>query len=248
LEGVIIGVSTIYKLQTYQLMNFKTVLDLFFPLRCAGCQRTTKNEPLCAECFASIPIYDTLFCGECKARSPAGKKICHPKVPYLLAAATDFHNPVVTSLIHALKFQYISSAAIPLARLTAQYLNTVIPETSHTVVVPVPLSKRRARARGYNQSELIAAPLAAYLQIPFETCALSRIKNSDPQSTLHGGNFARAENIRGCFAVTDSASIAEKNILLVDDVTTSGATFSECARALKSSGARQIIAVASAKA
>jgi ComF family protein len=230
-------------------MNFPSaILDLLFPLRCAGCESITKNEPLCADCFNAIPLCDTLFCGECKARLPAEQKICHPKVPYLLAAATDFHRPAVTSLIHALKFQFISSASLPLARLTAEYLNTVMPEESDIIIIPVPLSRQRLRTRGYNQSGLIAAHLAAFLQMPLETHALSRIKNSDPQSSLRGGLTLRAANIRGCFAVVDPEPIAGKNILLVDDVTTSGATFTECARALKAAGARRILAVAAAKA
>ena len=231
-------------------MNFGlgTLLDLLFPLRCAGCAKIVKNEPLCAHCFNAIPLHNTLFCGECKARIPGSSKVCHRHVPYLLAAATDFHHPTVTNLVHALKFQYIASAARPLARLTAEYLNTAMPEEAGVIIVPVPLSGARTRKRGYNQSELIARDLALLLDMPIETRALSRVRNSEPLSTLHGGLRTRAENIRGCFAVTNPALVAGKNIFLVDDVTTSGATFTECARALKAAGARRILAVAAAMA
>ena len=173
--------------------------------------------------------------------------MCHPRVPYLLAAATDFHHPTITALVHALKFEYISSAALPLARLTAEYLNTVLPEEPDIIIVPVPLSKPRLRKRGYNQSELIASHLARFLGMRLEPHALIRTKNSDPQSTMREIS-KRRQNVGGCFAVSNLKFVEYKNILLVDDVTTSGATFTECAHALKRAGARKIIAVAAAKA
>lgn len=228
-------------------MNIKIILDLFFPLRCVSCQKVVQDEPLCAACFASIPIHDTLFCGKCKARNPSGKKICHPEVPYLLASATDFHEPAVTALIHTLKFEYVSSAALPLARLTAEYLTTVLPEGFDAVIVPIPLSSARLRSRGFNQSELLAKHLATFLGLPLEARAVERVKNSPPQSRLAGA-ASRTANIAGCYAVKDADAVAGRNVLLVDDVTTSGATFTECARALRRAGAQRIIAVAAAKA
>jgi ComF family protein len=90
-------------------------------------------------------------------------------------------------------------------------------------VTPVPLSRERARARGFNQSALIARPLARALGAPFDEHILARIAHRKPQSDTED-IFERRENIKGCFALAPGADVQNKKIVLVDDVTTSGTT------------------------
>ncbi|HUZ93049.1 MAG TPA: double zinc ribbon domain-containing protein [Candidatus Paceibacterota bacterium] len=222
------------------------ILDLLFPPRCVQCGAYADGRALCTRCAKSIRIHHSLFCGSCRARLPEGLKICHKSFPYILGAAADYDAPAIRSLIHALKFRSMQNAAVPLAEFLICYAAT-IPLPADALAVPVPLSVRRRRERGFNQAELIGGIFAGRFRMPFDPAALVRTKHAKPQSetkTL----AERCENVKNCFAVPDAARVADRNIILIDDVTTSGTTFLEAASALKSAGAKKIIALAAAKA
>ena len=121
------------------------------------------------------------------------------------------------------------------------------------VLVPVPLHRSRERERGFNQAELLACGLSAALakshgeQAPsVEPHALRRTRATPPQTGL--SLSARRENVRGVFAVPDTARVRDRAIVLVDDVMTTGATVSACAAALKGAGARGVAAFTLARA
>jgi len=255
-------------------MNLSSfLLDLLFPARCAGCRAYMKDgDALCEPCFAGIATHTSFFCGACRARRLVSARVCHPRFPYLLAAACEYHDPAVTNLIHALKFRYNARAAEPLARLAGNYLESLslvplevaparerapkgsrggLPLTGlalpRPVIVPLPLSAKRERERGFNQSFLIAKHIADRFSLPVASGALARSRHAKPQSEIKGIE-ARKKNVEGCFSVADAGPVAGRNIILVDDVVTSGATLSEAARVLKGAGARRILALAVAKA
>lgn len=228
-------------------MIFKFFADIFFPPRCLACGKGVREGALCAPCRASITIYRTLFCGKCARRLFGDKANCHPDFPYLLGATGKYGNKALTSLIHSLKFRGGISAADPLADLLVEYASSLGTLLNDCLVIPIPLSKERRRTRGFNQSELIAKSFAERFGLTCETACLARIRHAKPQSETKSV-AERKENIRGVFAVTRRSAIAGKNIILVDDVTTSGATFLEAARELKSAGAERIIALAVARA
>ena len=230
-------------------MNFNFFGDVFFPPACVECGDSLPSGVICDACRQSIDMFDTLFCGTCSARLPDQKKICHKDTPFLLGAAGAYDDEPLRAIIHALKFQGITYAAKPLAAILARYVARLklMPGLHDYVVAPMPLSSQRARARGFNQSALIARPFAAALGLPFDDHLVSRIEHRKPQSDTED-IFERRENIKGCFAPTPGADVQNKKIVLVDDVTTSGTTFTEAARALKTAGAKKIFALACAKA
>jgi ComF family protein len=230
-------------------MNFNFIGDIFFPPACVACADSIPGGAICAPCRKSIDGFDTLFCGTCAARLPDQKKVCHKDAPYLLGAAAAYDDEPLRALIHALKFQGVESAAEPLAEILAEYVLRLGLDLTEYIVTPIPLSAKRARARGFNQSALIARPLAKALGIPFEEHLLLRIQHRKPQSDTED-IFERRENIKGCFALAPGADavVQNKKIVLVDDVTTSGTTFTEAARILKSGGVKKIVALAVAKA
>jgi ComF family protein len=228
-------------------MNFNFFGDIFFPPTCVGCGDSIANGVICDSCKNSIVGFDTLFCGTCAARLPEQKKICHKNAPYLLGAAAAYDDESLRALIHALKFQGIEAAAAPLADMLAKYIKRLPLDLQNYIVTPVPLSVKRARARGFNQSALIARPFARALGIPFEEHVLARIVHRKPQSDTED-IFERRENIKDCFAIAPGANVQNKKIVLVDDVTTSGTTFTEASHILKSAGAKKILALAVAKA
>lgn len=228
-------------------MNFDFFMDIFSPPVCVFCEAGVDRGAICDACRAKIVLNQTLFCGKCGARLPEAKKICHPDVPYLLGAAADYDTDELKTLVHALKFRGIRLAAEPLADILIEYVSRLGLDLSDYVAMPLPLSRKREFARGFNQSELIAKRFAARVGIPLETKALARIKHSKPQSETEN-IFERRENIRGCFSVAASESVEKKKIILIDDVTTSGTTFLEAAETLRACGTRKILALACAKA
>lgn len=108
----------------------------------------------------------------------------------------------------------------------------------YDIITAVPISKSRKRARGYNQSELIARKLAKTMHINFEKDFLIKIKNNNPQSSLD--RVQRFENVKNVYKIQNEQKIKNSKIILFDDIYTTGATVNECAKLLKMSGAKSI--------
>ena len=223
------------------------VLDIFFPSICPGCgKNVTGGQVVCFSCFENIPINKSLFCGSCGARLPENKKICHLDFPYILGVATTYKNETARNLIRELKFGFIKNASSPLAELLIAYAESIGIAEDDWIVVPIPLGKKRLRQRGFNQATAIAEIFAGHYSLAVEKEGFVRHKETKPQTEMK--NFeSRVENAGGCFSVTAPEKFAGRNIILIDDVSTSGATFFEAATSLKKSGAKKIVALAAAK-
>ena len=104
--------------------------------------------------------------------------------------------------------------------------------------MPVPISKKRYKLRGYNQSSLLAKEFAEIFNLEFDKEVLIKIKNNPRQSTL--SQEERFLNTQGVYKINKNAKIINKNILLLDDVFTTGATCNECAKVLKEAGAKKV--------
>ena len=232
---------------------------MLFPPDCAACGARIVRGTVCDACRASIRVHRHFFCAVCgarlsaealaKARSPASgttKTACHPAAPFLLAAAGSYEDPALKALIHALKFRGLRNAAEPLAEIVADYLAETGFDPAGFVLVPLPLHRRRRNRRGFNQTEEIGRHLARRLGIELRTDILVRIRHTKPQTEIPGA--ARQRNVVSCFAVPRPAAAAGKDIIILDDVTTSGATLAEAVRAMKAAGARKIVCLAAAKA
>lgn len=228
-------------------MNWNSILNLVFPPQCLACRKPLReNSVLCEPCFAEIPREHTLFCGKCRARLPYARKICHRDFPYLLAAATHYAHPAARELIHGLKFGRLRHAALPISALLISYIERVPLDLRAYSVMPVPLGKQRMRERGFNQAQLIGEAIARHFNIPLDDETLVRARDTAPQSEL-GDSEARKKNVASAFVVREQAKLTNRNILLVDDVTTSGATFYEAASALRRAGAGRIVGLAAAR-
>jgi ComF family protein len=233
-------------------MLFELLTNILFPPVCIVCERSIGHGVICETCFSTIEIRNGLMCGECHlplAATGSPVSQCHPDSLFILGAATSYEDKSAQSLIHHLKFKSVRAAAEPLGELLYNYASRHL-DLADYVAMPIPLSRRRARSRGYNQAELIARHFAVRIGLPIEVNALVRAKHMKPQSGTTS-EAERKENIRGAFAVRDTpaarAAIAGRHILLIDDVSTSGSTFLEASRMLKLAGAKKIIALAVAK-
>lgn len=239
-------------LSFHSIMLLDFLTTIVFPPVCVACQRGIARGVICEPCLATITLNDTLICGECHAPIAASafglppSATCHPEFPFVLGSAGKYNNDALKLLIHNLKFRSMQGAAMPLGELLRKYVEFLDIDLTDYKIIPIPLSRRRKNSRGYNQAELIARYLADALQLPIDVTSLVRIKNIKPQSKAES-EAERRENIRGVFAIKNPDLINGKNILLIDDVATTGATFLEATFALKSAGTKTIIALAAAK-
>ncbi|MEK7162968.1 MAG: ComF family protein [Patescibacteria group bacterium] len=206
---------------------------------------------------------NTLFCPICRARLAENKKICRHSYYYdgntngknkkrsfyyFLAAAGNYDDPIIQNLIHYFKYKSFESIAPILGELLIEYLKLLNFETLkllNFVIVPIPLHPHRERERGFNQAKLLAEIIACHFNLPMVN-SLKRIKNNDPQAKMKNSE-KRIKNISGCFEIKNPEAIQEKNIILIDDVFTSGATINEAVKILKEGGAKKIIALVLAK-
>ena len=228
-------------------MYFTFLGDLLFPSACLECSIGLDSGVLCESCEKNIDIFQTLFCGSCNARLPDAKKICHKDFPYILGTAARYDDAPVQKLVQALKFQGLHAAATPLAALLIRYVIQLHIDISTFCVVPIPLSNKRRRSRGFNQAVLVAKPFARQFNIPIVENILARTLHKKPQSETSDLS-ERMENVRDCFSLCNPSAAENKKIILIDDVTTSGTTFTEAAKVLKAGGAKRILALAIAQA
>jgi len=178
----------------------------------------------------------------------------HP--PFERAVAYGGYDGELRDLIHLLKFQQVRPAAAVLGRMLAETiakLEQTMPVgtifSSMITVVPVPLHKRRQAQRGFNQAEMIARGALKQLSRPnrFDLCTGVLVRRRETGSQIGLNRHQRRENMRGAFAVSDPTRILNCNILLVDDVYTTGTTASECARVLLRAGAARVWVVTVAR-
>lgn len=141
-------------------------------------------------------------------------------------------------IIHLFKYRHRRSLAGPLARSLVSVMRRDRRFDAMEAVVPVPLHAAKARARGYNQSELIATHLARRTGLELIRGSLLRIRNTPSQSGL--ALAQREINVRGAFAVKDRRAVAGRRLILADDVLTTGATVDACVQALTHAGAEEV--------
>lgn len=218
------------------------LLDIFFPRICAVCEKDIADGPLCGTChtaFCSKEIRSPLCvkCGDPFISKEGTDRACGKcltiKVPFNLARSSFVYDGAVAESIHRLKYTGKVILAYPLGALMASCAE-VLP-IKPDVVVPVPLHIERLKARGFNQSLMLAKIVAKRLGVKTDCSNLKRIRPTLPQIGLK--HDERAENVAGAFKVIDSLVFKNKKILLIDDVFTTGATIKECAKTLKKAGA-----------
>jgi len=219
-------------------------LDLLAPPECAGCG--VLGIPYCAGCLAETRLLKFLACPTCgELVRVRGKCSACRLFPPSFAAVSSFalYAPPFRKVVVALKYQgdvslghYISGVVF--RSLEAQRWPV-------DLGVPVPLGAARRKKRGYNQVNLFASPLCRRLGIPCEPNALARIQETRSQVGL--SSQERRYNLRKAFQA-DSERVTGKNVLLFDDVFTSGATANECSTALLEAGAKSVFVFTLARA
>jgi ComF family protein len=205
--------------------------------------------PACKEKIKFITGDLCPVCGTTFFDSPAASHLCgncmENKTYFSCARAVVSYETIILHAIH--QFKYGSNISIG-ARLASFMANFSFPDvdfTDYSLIIPVPLHIKRLRQRGFNQSLILAHALAKKWQIPVNFSLLKKHKFTLTQTGLNKAE--RNKNIKGAFEVSDKKKIAGKNVILVDDVYTTGATINECAKTLTKAGAQKVTALTLAR-
>jgi ComF family protein len=212
--------------------------------------------PVCPECLASIEPIDGNLCSVCGERvlssyalrdddgllrCPVCRRLDRP---FERAVAYGSYEGALRELVHLLKYSGVSPAASVLGRMLAGAIVSLEGAFSQptVLVLPVPLFKGKKRQRGFNQAEMIARsalktyPAPHRFQLATDVLVRTRATHSQIGLTSH----QRRENLRGAFKVARAQEVTGREILLVDDVYTTGTTATECARVLRRAGASKV--------
>jgi competence protein ComFC len=229
----------------------ETLGGLFFPLHCAGCGEAIRTGWLCRNCADSLlPVnpprcevcsqpycgaLDFFVCANCRGRA----------FHFVCAVAVLQSRGLVRDLIHRFKYCGEMWLGAPLSDFLVQGLRDPrLQGRAFDAVVAVPLHPLRRREREFNQAELLGRELARRQELTF--CeALERLRYTTTQT--HFDRRSRMQNLRDAFGLRRNISVRGKDLLLVDDVLTTGSTLDECARVLLAAGARSVRALTLAR-
>lgn len=225
----------------------RKALDLVYPPSCLACRAATSDlGTLCPTCWTKMRFIERPYCDRlgipfAQDLGPgllSPEAIADPPVYQRARAVARFDDGPARKLVHLLKYGDHTEMAKPIGRWMAR-AGVELLETAD-LLVPVPLHRLRLAARRFNQAAALAQSISAASGVPTDFLALERVKPTPPQVGL--SKLQRAGNVQGAFRVPEEARfrIAGRQIVLVDDVLTSGATTNAAARALLRGGAAQV--------
>ena len=213
-----------------------SLVDFIFPKKCVGCGKF--GEYFCSKCFSKIEYVENPVCPVCQRQAVGGRT--HPKCQTRysldgLVVACRYRNPVKVA-IQKVKYRWVYDIEKVLVDLLAtQIYKFAIPQKE--ILVPVPLHKKRKNWRGVNQAEILAKDLSKKFKVEYSDVLF---RNRETKTQVGLKRDERKENVRGAFELRRGADVSGRNVILVDDVYTSGATMAECAKVLKKSGVKSV--------
>jgi ComF family protein len=221
-------------------------VDVVLPPSCPICRAAVVDEDaLCGRCWSQLrfiepplcPVYGTPFAYELGEGMVSAEALADPP-PFRRARSAAIYGDGARRLVHQLKYHDRPDLAQVIARSMQRAGRELLADA--TLVVPVPLYYWRLWQRRFNQSAALAASLSRLSGVPHDPLVLTRVRRTRQQVGLSAAQ--RQENVRGAFRVPDAmrGRIAQRPVLLVDDVYTSGATVKAAARALLRGGASSV--------
>ncbi len=218
------------------------ILRLLYPDRCPVCNRVLQGRLICRGCAGKLPyvsqpaclccgkpIADAReeYCGDCKKQKHA---FCQGKAVFVYQGA-------VKKMMYRYKYGNRRDYTEFFAAEAAKRYGDWARQRAITLVMPIPLSKKKKRRRGYNQAELFARRFARLCSLPCDTKALARVRDTTPQKQL--SVRGRKNNLKNAFKI-DEDVVKSKRILLIDDIYTTGSTMDAAASVLKRAGAQEV--------
>lgn len=225
----------------------ETLLNILYPRRCPVCHdiAAPRGQRICTKCreklvpvqgprccICSKPLEDPQeeYCGDCRRIGHHFKK----------GIGIFPYNPIIQNSLYQLKYGQRQEYGVFYGEFAALYAQKEIAQWKIEMLIPVPLHRRRQEKRGYNQAEIIARSIGDKLDIPVNIRSLYRRKNTKPQKKLNPSE--RKNNMKDAFCIRKSGteSVNGKNILLTDDIYTTGATLDAAAQCLRNAGAKEV--------
>jgi ComF family protein len=225
---------------------FGNLLNIFFPSKCPICGNRSDSylhNPICTSCWKEIKRYSGPACKICgmptvSAHTATCELCLKEGPPFSKVLYYGIYEGTLKEAIHLLKFNGVKSLSKPLGLMLSELQ---IPNADG--IVPVPLNHKNLKQREFNQTASISRHLSKELKIPLMLNVLKKTKDTLPQTDVTGKE--RLKNVKNAFKV--SSMVEGLNLLLVDDVITTGATIRECAKALINAGAESVNVVALAR-
>ncbi len=241
------------------------LLDLIFPIECLGCAKD--GTWLCNKCFRSLPINNRQFCPGCSRANKNSNYCAKCAPDYFLNGiwvASNYNNQIVANLIKKLKYSFVKDLSAVLSQLLILYFTQLLGAyrlnynsnknldkeldrqlkiplpilwLSNTIVISIPLHKKRLRWRGFNQAEIIAVEFCQHFNLDLRSDLLIRKKHTAAQMKLK--KKKRLKNLLSAFEYKGN-NLKNRPIILIDDVATTGSTLNECAKILKQNGASEV--------
>lgn len=232
----------------YCFSLIKRVLHVFFPINCVICHRVLPYDDelhVCSTCYAKFPQMTKLFCQKCGKSLPDGGAHCYDclrsRRHYEYIRAAGVYDGTLRDIIHKFKYKNCDFLDTVLAKFMVERLANSFPWDRIDYIIPVPLHRKGYHVRGYNQAALLANKLSKYFNKPVLENVLLKIRRTKAQASLN--KEERLRNLTDAYYVREKEVVRRKNILLVDDVCTTGTTIEECSKVLKNSGANKIWAM-----
>lgn len=219
----------------------KSLIMFVYPARCRCCGENldpSHGYYICSRCWNEKRFISRPYCEICghplnpEAALPDkiySCKFCPKEIHFRKARSIVDYDSAVGEAIRLLKYHNKIVMAKRLGELMFELMPCLF-DDDYDFIIPVPIHKKKYLRRGYNQVEVIGRILSCKVGIPLETKCLIKIKDTPSQTSLDIPN--RIKNVRGSFEVVDAGKLANKKILLIDDVMTTGATVNECSRIL----------------
>ncbi len=233
----------------------KNISDIIFPPQCINCAtilQSSKEKVFCPTCREQIKYLTQSLCPVCGMaflNSPAESHLCgnclENRPFFSCARAVASYETIILDAIHKFKYGHDLSIGSALASFLTDFSFPDFKFQTFHLLIPVPMHIKKLRERGFNQSLILANTLGKKQQINVNFSLLKRRKSTLTQTGLN--KKEREQNIKGAFEVSDNKNIAGKNIILIDDVYTTGATLNECAKTLMKAGAKKVAALTLAR-
>ncbi len=232
----------------------KLFLDLLYPRRCLGCGVSSPEtfQYICWDCWSATTRVEAPFCDLCG--DPVAGAVDHGFICYSCSAekpafdgarSAARYDGAAGEALRQLKYEKALWLAPDMAELLHNCLEAEYPDRTFDLLVPVPLHRIRRRERGYNQSAVLAHELGRRLGCPVRPGMLKRIRPTATQTNLTAKE--RLSNVAGAFQYGKSGRLVDRQVLLVDDVMTTGATVNACAKSLKKGGAASVHVITAAR-
>lgn len=236
-------VSTVFR------AGVRYFINLIYPLSCLLCKvrlNPLADKPLCEGCWDKIELILPPFCRVCGRHLPAKDQSqaltcrdCQTSSYFFSTArAVCRYDGIIKECIHLFKYKSKLSLEKPLGKLMRDFAHNLLDMKKIDILLPVPLHSTKLRQRQFNQAKLLGRDLAQAFSKELQAQLLIKIKPGPAQANLT--RRERLENVRETFKVKNVKAVKDKNILLVDDVLTTGATANECARVLLEAGTKRV--------